>query len=279
MKKNEQIEGQLTLFIPMEEKIQEDGMIYMSNILVNSGQSLSIRAAKMLRLLISMVKKNDMDFKGYTIGLAELSRILNASKPSILRDAFKLTNELAFGGLTIKRENGRITKMPWCKKAEYDDKKFVLQLNDALSPYLLQLDEFLLLEREEVMRFKTQYGLRMYELLNSRNFGMKFSMEKKTSIYLSIEDIRFALGLDEYDETTGRVKHYKYKNDSGKLYEKVIKPAIRDIEETAADYKITAEPSKARDGHAYCGYDFTIIPVTALGDTTKPLKITGGQTK
>ena len=232
----------------------------MSNELVIGRQDLSLYASKTLRVLFSKILENDMEFKEYTFGVTELANAVNADVSRISHDSEKIVNELAFKGLRIKEPTGRIVAIPWAPYAEYDpvSRKFTIQLNERLAPFLLGLENYFTSYSIDVAcGFGTVYGLRLFELLKKENYGAEFSVRHKTNIYLSVENIRFACGLDEYDEKGKLVR--KKLAQIVNLREKLIDPAIRDIGSVFPTMKITYEPKKA--GKSIVGYFFIITPL------------------
>lgn len=259
-KETKEVEGQMSLWPLL---YSPSAQVFMSNELVVGRQDLSLNASKTLRVLFSKVLQNDMEFREYSFGVSELARAINTDVSRISHDSEKIVSELAFKGLRIKEPTGRIVAIPWAPYAEYDpvSRKFTIQLNERLAPFLLGLENyFTSYNIDTACGFGTVYGLRLFELLKKENYGAEFSVRHKTDIYLSVEDIRFACGLDEYD-ANGKVIKRKLPQ-AVDLRHKLIDSAIRDIQSVFPTMGITYAPKKA--GRSIAGFFFTITPMGGL---------------
>ena len=255
--KMEQVPGQMTLF-PLV--VDFGNKVYMSNELVVGRQDLSLNSTKTLRVLFSKVLKDDLDFKEYSIGVGELANALNTSTSCISRDAMKIVNELAFRGLCIKSPSGRIDAINWAPTSVYDpeNSEFHFKLNERLAPYLLGLEDYFTCYSLDVAReFRSVYGLRLYELLKKENYGADFSINHPTDVYLSVKDIRFACALDDYDANGNMTKSRLV--TTAHLKQRLINPAIAEIEKVFPTLTVTYEPKSA--GNRTVGFFFKIKPL------------------
>ena len=279
-KKNNQIEGQMSFF-PIITKDNE--RLYMRNDFARGWQNLSLYSLKTVRLLISMVQKQDTHFNEYHAGVSVLAEELNTSRSAVSREADRITYELSHNALGVMDEEGGIKWIPYMRTAKYEKKgkKFILQLNDALEPYLIGLTgSFMCYEHALCMRFRTKNAIHVYELLISACNSERFPQDSPVNIFLSVKDIRFALAMDDYNEK-GEFVPGRYYGNNGKLCEKVLDPAIRDIERVVTDHRITYKPHEAHNNgsvgrNAYDGFDFTITPKKLLVVDCTNYSICGG---
>ncbi|NFK80600.1 replication initiation protein, partial [Clostridium botulinum] len=64
----------------------KNNWIYQSNKLIEASYTLTVIEQKLIRLLASMIKKDDTDFKEYKFKTKDLIKILNTSDSRFYRD-------------------------------------------------------------------------------------------------------------------------------------------------------------------------------------------------
>ena len=149
--------------------------VIQANELVRSRQDeLTLLEAKLVRLAITQVLKDDTDLKTYTISISKLADYLNISSQNIYRDIQELSITLMKKSIFIKSKDGKNTSKPnykifhWVDFVEYKDGVITFKLSEHLKPYLVGLDELFTSYRyEEILRLPTNYAIRLYELLMS----------------------------------------------------------------------------------------------------------------
>ena len=142
-------------------------IVTQSNELVEARYNLSLGEQRLVMAMIAQVQPGDKDFKPYRISIAEFAEFLGIDKGSAYRECKKLTKTLLSRVLEIKEE-GRLIQINWASSADYVDGsgEVVLCCDPLLKPYLLNLQrDFTSCKLDILMRFKSQYTLRMYMLL------------------------------------------------------------------------------------------------------------------
>ena len=231
----------------------------MNNAVIMGRWHLSQYALYILRMMISKVKKGDTKFECYYVITTKLAKDLEVDKGFVSRNIEKWIDEIYNESLYLINSERGYVKCHWASIAAYDrhTHKGMLRLSDELAPFLLGLEgNFGGYDIGTMMALKNVYAIRIYDLLNAKNQA-GFEFTHKTSIDLSVEEIRFACALDPIGNESS---NGKYKNP-GNLKQRVIDPAIQRIEEVKM-LRIKCTPKK--DGKNYVGYSFSIIPLFLL---------------
>jgi len=231
---------------PLEKtpiKYNKSYYVVQANELVRSRQDeLSLLEAKLVRLAIAQVLKDDTDLKTYVCNVSSLAKFLGISAQDIYRDANgkktkdrktkdSLTDSLMRKLIKIKTEDGSIT-IHWVDstKCSYKNGVITFKLNEELKPYLIGLNElFTRYGYEEILKLSTNYAIRLYELLYSYA-NMPFR-EGPTDFTIGAEHLE----KGEIGFTVEYLREYfncsdKYPNASD-FVKRVIAPGIADINE------------------------------------------------
>ncbi|MBD5589604.1 replication initiation protein [Clostridium botulinum] len=189
----------------------KNNWIYQSNKLIEASYTLTVIEQKLIRLLASMIKKDDTDFKEYKFKTKDLIKILNTSDSRFYRDIDNITDLLMQRIIKIKDiSNGEFEKYHWVDVAKYKKGVLILKINKDLKPFYLSLDWYTKYQFKNIMQFKSTYSFRMYELLKQ--------YEKIGYRIITINEIRSMLDIKKN-------KYPKYAN----LKQKVIKVSINEI--------------------------------------------------
>ncbi|MBK5201417.1 MAG: replication initiation protein [Spirochaetaceae bacterium] len=185
--------------------------VYQSNKLIEASHSYSVLEQKLIRMLASMIKKDDVDFKEYQFKAIDLSNILGTPHKNIYRDIDKITDKLM--ARVIKRKNDtdeKFKKFHLIKKVEFENGILTMKIDEEVKEFYLELKQYTKYQLKNIMQFKNSYSFRVYELLKQYE-GIK-------SRELTIEDLRTTLDI--------KGKQYpKYSN----LKQKVINIAQKEI--------------------------------------------------
>jgi len=142
-------------------------IVTQSNKLIEARYNLSLGEQRLVMAMIAQVQPGDEDFKPYRINIAEFADFLGIDKSSAYRECKKLTKKLLSRVIEIQ-EDDRFIQVTWAASAEYVDGSGAVDLacSPLLMPYLLNLQrDFTSCKLDILMRFKSQYTLRMYMLL------------------------------------------------------------------------------------------------------------------
>lgn len=234
---------------------KENYSVIQANDLVRSRQDeLSLLEAKIIRLAIAQVLKEDTDLKTYKVNITRLAEFLNISSQNIYRDIQNIGDSLLKKIIRIKKrdiygnETKNYEKFHWIDYISYKDGEITLKLSEHLKPYLVGLDElFTSYKYAEIIKLPTNYAIRLYELLISytniqyRQGNQVFTygnipIEKNQAIF-TIEYLREYFNCeDKYPNTSDFVK-------------RVISSAIEDINQNTVfpcSYRLIKEHKKIR---------------------------------
>ena len=157
-------------------KYNKDFYVIQANELVRSKQDdLTLLEAKLIRLAITQVLRDDTDLKTYSCNVVDLANFLGIAKDNIYRDIQDLSKSLMKKSIFIKdktqpkrkcKENYKI--FHWIDYVDYTDGVITFKLSDSLKPYLIGLEQlFTLYGYDAVIGLPTNYSIRLYELMAS----------------------------------------------------------------------------------------------------------------
>lgn len=157
-------------------KFDKDLLVIQANELIRSKQDdMTLIEAKLIRLAISQVLRDDTDLKTYSCNVMALAEHLGIDNHNIYRDIKKLSKSLLSRSIFIAdkakpnrngKENYKI--FHWVDYVEYRDGVITFKLSDSLKPYLLGLDELFTLYGSDIAcSLPSNYSIRLYELMAS----------------------------------------------------------------------------------------------------------------
>lgn len=198
-------------------KYDSNYSVTQANELVRSKQDeLTILEAKLVRLAIAQVLKDDTDLKTYTCNAAKLAELLGITRQAIYnkiynKDLEKISDSLMRKQIKIRKKGPKSSKdnyksFHWVEYAEYKDGNFIIKLSEYLKPYLVGLNElFTSYPYEEILKLPTNYAIRLYELLCS--YSSIASQNEKNEIVLDIDFLRDYFNCnDKYPQTGDFIK-------------------------------------------------------------------------
>jgi len=216
-------------------------LVVQHNKIIEAKYKLSVGEQRLIKLLISMIEKDDEDFKAYRIAVADLSKLLDISDNDFYRKVKVSAKKLISNVLTFKGFDGRELQVAWLSSAEYipNDGVVELEFSPKLKPFLLQLKQhFTAYELGNVINLKHTYSIRIYELLKQ--------YEKIGRRTFDIEVFRELLMLEE--------DQYKQFCDFRRW---ILKPANKELKEkTDIDFEWREE----RKNQKCVAIEFIIIP-------------------
>jgi plasmid replication initiation protein len=197
-------------------------VIRKSNDLIEARYKLSISEQRLILFIIANLSTVDDDFLTYyTINVSDVAKMfgleLNSNLYEQIQDATK--------GLVGKRLNlskdGRKTYTTWLSFADYVEGhgSILVEFHYSLKPYLLQLkNHFTQYDLHNIVSFKSQYSIRLYELLKMEAFKANNGQFERR---FYIDDLRLIFGLEEND-------YPLFAN----LRDRAIDPAISEVSKT-----------------------------------------------
>jgi plasmid replication initiation protein len=152
-----------------DNKIIRNELVFQHNNLVESKYRLSLQEKRLIIFLISQIKKEDNVFQEIEINIQELANIIETKSNTIYKDIKNVTKKIMSRILEIKDlDRAKTIQVSWIASAEYLEKKgtVILKLSEKLAPYLLLLQKNFTVSRvSDLMKFRSIYSIRIYELL------------------------------------------------------------------------------------------------------------------
>lgn len=181
----------------------KDLTVVQANELVRSKKDdLTLIEAKLIRLAIGQILKEDTDFRTYSCEIVDLARFLGISSDNIYRDVKDINESLMKKYIYIedptrrdRRGNPRYKLFHWVDTAEYDNGVITYKISEELKPYLLGLERFFTkYGYESIAALPSDYAIRLYELLASyQNLTVKKKRENDFDIEIEKNEIVFEI--------------------------------------------------------------------------------------
>ena len=223
-----------------------------SNNLVESKYKFDIWETRVFTKTLTMIRKDDVDFKEYQIHLSDLVNDfgLHSDKASYthLRQAAERLSDKKFYVKYMEGKTPRYYKVPIVSKIDAVDpsannisreQRYVtVQFHPDMKPLLLQLrEQFTTYDIRNIQQLPTPYSIRIYELLKQ--------YERIGRRAFEVQELKDILGLDQ--------EYPKY----GNFKQRILLKAQRDLEKYT-DIKFTFDQVKR--GRAVYKLVFHILP-------------------
>ena len=216
-----------------------------NKLITASGLSkLTLKARKVLYLIMAQCKQTDEGFFLYEITPGELAELLGVGRNYVYETADEITNELMGKYVKVKQEGARsFKKYTLFSLCEYDDDRILrIKLNQDMTQLLLGLRQsFTQTLLADYLRMRSVYSMAVWHLMQREMKGRKPGTDR-ISFYLSLEELRAVTGTEDKLKQTGQFK------------ERVLDKAIREIRDVCG-VDITYENKKR--GRAIVGFFFT----------------------
>ncbi|MCP4344997.1 MAG: replication initiation protein [Desulfobacterales bacterium] len=208
-------------------EIANNELVVKSNGLIEASYRLTLQEQRLILLTASMIKKNDKDFHSYRISIEDFNNTVGVKNQAGYTETRELTKKILSRVLTIKESDGEL-QINWLSSAKYFDKKGFIEISfdPKLKPYLLVLREkFTQYQLQNVIRLKSSYSIRIYELLKQYEF-----IGERT---FNLEELRRILGIEpeEYE------LYSNFKN-------RVLKPSQKEINSKKTDISFEFQEKK-----------------------------------
>ena len=124
-------------------EVTAHNLVVQHNKIIEAKYRLSVGEQRLVKLLISMIEKDEEDFKVYRVAVADLSRLLGIADKDIYRKVKVSSKKLISNVLTFKGSDERELQVAWLSSAEYipDEGAVELEFSPKLKPFLLQLKQ------------------------------------------------------------------------------------------------------------------------------------------
>lgn len=160
----------------------------MANDVIKGKQDMTLQEARILRLVITQVAKEDKDLKTYTCNIKDLSAFLNIPDSNLYRDIRDICKGLLKRTVDITTGNPKQPweSFQWIQLAKYDGAgNLTLMLSERIKPYVLELDKYFTRYRlENILEMNSFYAIRLYELLKCDDFVQQEETREYTVEFL-----------------------------------------------------------------------------------------------
>lgn len=228
----------------LDIELTKNKKIVIKNEAIMGKQSMDLREAKLIRLLIMQINKRDTELMEYEADITEIAKFLNIDSSNLYRDIRSVCDSLTTRRLGIKMEDPKQPWKfyPWLSMAEYDGKGTIkIGLNEKIKSYVLELNElFTQYEMIDILAINSFYAIRIYEVIKKDYTSCR---KYKNKFEYSIQELR---------ELTDTEKKY---STIGAFKQNIIEIAEREINEKT-DLLIKIEPIKK--SRKYIGFRFIV---------------------
>jgi plasmid replication initiation protein len=174
-------------------------IIYKSNELIEARYYLSLAEQRLVLLLASEINPNDEDFKDYEIRIMDFIKMFGLESDKSIYEKIEASANTLLGKIITLKSGNDVEKTVWLSYVKYTKGSGVIRLrfDKSLKPYFLQLkSHFTKYQLNYVMDFKSQYSIRLYELLKMDAFKVKNGQFEK---FFEVSELRLILGIDKKD--------------------------------------------------------------------------------
>lgn len=194
-------------------------VVRQSNELIEASYKIaSIGEGRLMRMLIAQIKPDDEDFKTYRIGVSDFARFFGIKHNSIHEQIEKAARALREREILIRKGKSWFST-GWLSSAKYTEGSGYIEVrfDKELKPYLLGLSGyFTQYGLKNVVKFKSGYAMRLFELLKKEQFKADSKGYFKRSF--EYEELRQILGIEK--------KEYEFFKDF-RVY--VVQIAVKEI--------------------------------------------------
>ncbi len=158
-----------------KKSLPSSSIVTQANGLVTARYTLPLAEQRLILTMISRIQPDDEDFKPYRISVGELAEFIGVAKGSAYLECKKITENLLKRVLSINEPDG-LLQVNWVSSAKYIDGTGMVNLSfdPLLKPYLLKLKgNFTSCKLEMLLSFKSQYTMRMYNVLKQYEWRKK----------------------------------------------------------------------------------------------------------
>ena len=183
-------------------KIKSKNIVAKANDLIMAKYDLSLAEQRLIIEVASMVHpKHDDDFLVYDVSVKDYVNLISSTAKNEYQRMKELAESLLKKPLFIKNDDGGFTGLNWFSSLRYIPSEGVLRcrFDKALKPYLLKLNEFYTsYQLENILRLKSKYAVRIYEILKSQHdLKRKKSKSKKISWEVELEELRKMIAIPD----------------------------------------------------------------------------------
>jgi len=170
-------------------------VVKRNDLIQKSRHQMSLQEQKIVLYMISKIKPDDKGFKEQIFSISEFCRVCgldddNGGNYSYIKNTLKTLRDRS---IWVTLDDGSETTLAWINSVTISRKSGLvkLTLDDKMKPYLLDLQEnFTKYELIYTLAMRSQYGIRLYELLKSYQF--------KEYVIFDIDELRSMLFAEKW---------------------------------------------------------------------------------
>jgi len=209
-------------------------VVKQNDLIQKSRHQLTLQEQKIVLYLISKIKPNDSDFIEQKFSVAEFCRVCGLDDDSGGNYAYikNTLKSLRDRSIWVTLDDGSETTLAWVNKVTMNKRSGLvrLRLDEDMKPYLLKLQgDFTQYNLIYTLAMRSQYSVRLYELLKSYQYKKIFTVD--------IEKLKQLL----FAETYTRNPNFK---------QKVLDVAVKEINRLSdiwVTYELIKEGRKVSD--------------------------------
>ncbi len=245
------------------------------NALISAKYKSTITENKLLNCAIANVKNGEVDSEGSVIvrmSRSQLSKLMGWKAGTYFSNLDK-TAEMLSGRVMgySNPDTESFEYVPLITKAKYENNELTIRFAPEMKDKLIQLtNNFTVLDLGVVTSFKSNYSLRLYEILKSKAYIPKGETARdpnKIVVDIDVAELKFEMGtinievggvkktlietskksisrLPDYNKAVEKVKEQT--NDDWRHFKRTIDKAVEEINEKT-ELSVSYEPS-AREG-------------------------------
>lgn len=222
-------------------KAREQKVVKHNELIQNTRYSLPTQQLKTLSYLISKIKPTDKEFQIYEFQIIDYCKCcgIDYANGKNYKNVKTSLKDLSDNSFWMENEAGGENLFRWLSEVDINKKGGLVKVefDKKLHPYLIGLvANFTQYELLSTLPMKSQYSIRIYELMKSYAF--------KKTITLEINDLKKKLMAEQYIN----FKDFRIK---------VLEIAMREINEYT-DLKVSCEGNTGGRGRAITSVTFTI---------------------
>ena len=181
-------------------EVNQNNFVTKSNKLIEANYKLGVIEQKIILCLASNIQPTDSDFQTYTLPIKEFTNLLGLKGSPKYTELRRITKDLMKKVFEV-RINNKVIQVAWLSYVAYNESEGTIDIrfDPFLRPYLLELKrEFTSYKLENVVKLKSTYAIRIYELLKQ--------YEKIQERTFSLNDLRVLLGAEDIYPAYGNFK-------------------------------------------------------------------------
>jgi len=225
--------------------MDKNDLVVKHNSLIRSRYDYTLAELRLVISVASMIEAEDEDFREYIVQAREYADLSESKHKDEYKRLQELGEMLLSKPLKIPETDGFLI-CNWFSSYRYNRGQgtITVKFDPALKPYMLQLKEmFTKYNLENILRFKSAYSIRIYEIAKSWEARGEFSYP-----------------VDEFKELIGAAKKYSAYYDF-KRY--VLERALREINKLS-DIELSFKEKKL--GRKVTDLVFTVKPKHKEGE-------------